>query len=126
MNTLTQLLEYQKEISNLEYTINLLKWELKINAPKSSQPDLIKLITQYESKLFELLTSEKYGTLLSGVINDTNFNSIDIFKIYGNAIKRIKKFLLTFILNIVNLKNALILLGEKQKNKIIMNYLSHI
>ena len=77
MNALTQLLEYQKEISNLEYTINLLKWELKINAPKNSQPDLIKLITQYESKLFELLISEKYGTLLTNVINDSNFDSIE-------------------------------------------------
>lgn len=77
MDTLNKLLEYKKKMSNLEYTINLLKWELKINAPKDSQSDLIKLIIGYEEKVFELLTSKEYEILLSSVINDSDFGSIE-------------------------------------------------
>lgn len=76
MDALTKLLECQKEISNLEYTVGLLIWELKISAPKKAQPDLIELITHYEEKLFELQTSKTYGTLLSNVINDPDFKNI--------------------------------------------------
>ena len=77
MKELEKLIEYQKEIYNLEYTVNLLNWDLRLNSPKQAIDDLIKLISNYESKLFELKTNKKYEKLLSNVINDKEFNNID-------------------------------------------------
>ena len=76
MESLNKLLDYQKDISNLQYTISLLKWELKVSAPKKSEKNLIGLITYYEGKLFELQTSKYYGELLNKVITDSSFNDM--------------------------------------------------
>ena len=72
-----EFLEYQKDIANLEYTINLLSWELKINAPIGSNDDLINLISSYEKKLFELSTNEKYGKLLNDTINSKEYSLLE-------------------------------------------------
>ena len=72
-----KLLEYQLKITNLEYTINLLQWELKIAASTKSVDDLIKLISGYEEKLFKLKTDEEYGKLLSNVIESKDFASLE-------------------------------------------------
>jgi len=77
MENLNKLLNFQQDICNLQYTINLLKWELKVSAPKKSEQNLIELITYYERKLFELQTSPYYGQLLKDVISDKEFSSID-------------------------------------------------
>lgn len=77
MKNLKELLIYQQKISNIQYTINVLRWELKISTPKKSEQNLIDLIATYESQLFELQTSEYYGKLLSKVIKDTNFKKIE-------------------------------------------------
>lgn len=71
MESIKRLLTYQQEISNLQYTINLLRWELKVSSPKKSQQDLIELITDYERKLFELQTSDTYGSILEKAIDGT-------------------------------------------------------
>lgn len=77
MKNLKRLLNYQQDISNIQYTINILRWELKISTPKKSEQDLIDLITYYESKLFELQTSDYYGNLLNEVIKDIDFKNIE-------------------------------------------------
>ena len=71
------LRKYQKEIANIEYTCNLLKWELRINAPKKSQDDLVDLISYYDLKLFNLKTSDKYGQILSDAIESQEFSELD-------------------------------------------------
>ena len=43
-----EFLKYQQEIANIQYTINLLTWELKIIAPNDSKDDLVDLITYHE------------------------------------------------------------------------------
>lgn len=78
MNKLKELLTYQQKISNIQYTINILRWELKISTPKKSEQNLIELISLYESQLFELQTSEYYGELLSNVVTDIDFTKIEI------------------------------------------------
>ncbi|MCH5166788.1 MAG: carboxypeptidase M32 [Erysipelotrichales bacterium] len=77
MEKLKKLLDYQKEISNIQYTLNLLRWELKISTPEKAEQDLIDLITNYESKLFELQTSDYYGELLNEVVDDQEFKNIE-------------------------------------------------
>lgn len=77
MEKLKELLNYQQEISNIQYTINILRWELKISTPKKSEQNLIDLISNYESKLFELQTSDYYGKLLNEVIKDIDFKKIE-------------------------------------------------
>lgn len=71
------LRKYQKEIANLQYVYNLLSWELRINAPKDSQNDLIDLISYYELKIFSLKTSDKYGKILSDAIKSEEFNKLE-------------------------------------------------
>jgi len=66
---MNDFLEYLREITNLQYTINLLSWELRINSPRNSWQDLIHLISYHEQKLFDLQTSDYYGQLLNDTIN---------------------------------------------------------
>ena len=77
MKSLKELMIYQQKISNIQYTINILRWELKISTPIKAEQNLIDLIAFYESQLFELQTSEYYGKLLSKVIKDPNFKRIE-------------------------------------------------
>ena len=48
MESLKKLLDYQKAIADLQYTINLLSWELRVSAPKKSEDNLSDLITYHE------------------------------------------------------------------------------
>lgn len=77
MKSLEELLNYQQKISSIQYTINILRWELKISAPKKSEQNLTDLIAYYESQLFELQTAEYYGKLLNNVITDPDFKNIE-------------------------------------------------
>lgn len=74
---LDNLLAYQKEIANIQYTINLLTWELRINAPKDSKENLIELISYYQEKVFKLQTSDKYERLLKNTIASKDFKTLD-------------------------------------------------
>ena len=38
------LINHLNDIKNLEYTLNLLNWELRVNAPIESKDDLIEVI----------------------------------------------------------------------------------
>lgn len=71
-----EFLEYQKEIANIQYTINLLNWELRINSPVDGKKSLIDLISYHEKQLFELKSSEKYGYLLDTACQSEEFKSL--------------------------------------------------
>lgn len=72
-----ELRKYQEEIANIEYTCNLLKWELRINAPKKSQNDLVNLISYYDMKVFNLKTSDEYGKILYDAIESEEFSRLE-------------------------------------------------
>ena len=78
MKKIEQLLKYEQEILSLQYTINLLEWELRISAPKKSEEDLIHLITKYENELFQMKTSTKYGILLQEIVESIEFQEIEV------------------------------------------------
>ena len=84
-----EFFKYQQEIANLQYTINLLQWELKISAPKDSKENLVELISYHQTKLFELQTSEYYGKLLNFAIASEEFKQLsETEKRYINILKR--------------------------------------
>lgn len=72
-----ELLEYQKNIAMIQYTINILRWELNVSTPKKSEDNLIELITYHNDRLFQLQTSSTYGDLLKNAINEEQFKSLD-------------------------------------------------
>ena len=72
-----KLRKYQEEIANIEYTCNLLSWELRINAPKKSQNDLVNLISYYDMKVFNLKTSDEYGQILYDAIESEEFSRLE-------------------------------------------------
>ena len=71
-----ELFSYQNNITNLQYIINILNWELKVIAPKNSKNKLIEVITEYESKLFRLKTADEYGKILYNVINSKQYHTL--------------------------------------------------
>lgn len=88
-----KFLKYQEEIANLQYTINLLLWELRVVAPKDSETDLINLISYHEKRLFNLQTSIEYYNLLNGVINSQEYKNLSIEeqRYIQNLLKRYQK-----------------------------------
>ncbi len=73
-----KLLDYQKRITETEYIINILGWELRVNSPNDSKNYLIDIKNKFELELFELETSKEYEKLLEGCINDSNFSNLSI------------------------------------------------
>lgn len=69
-------LKYQNEIASIQYTINLLLWELKINAPNDSEKDLIDLISYHEKNLFSMQTSIQYGNLLKEAMESLEYQTL--------------------------------------------------
>ena len=69
-------LKYQNEIASIQYTINLLLWELKINAPKDSEKDLIDLISYHKKNLFSMQTSIQYGNLLKATMESLEYQTL--------------------------------------------------
>ncbi len=77
MNKLDELLKYQKEISDLQCIVNILNWELRVNAPEKSKEYYVDLLTKYSNKLFVLQTNDEYGKLLNCVINSDEYLSLE-------------------------------------------------
>lgn len=71
-----KLLEYLKQVSDLEYVINLLNWDLRISTPNGAKGDLIKTITSLEEKLFKLKTSDEYRNLLFGALKSDEYEKL--------------------------------------------------
>lgn len=117
-----KLLKYQKQINEILYTINILNWELKINAPIDSKDDLIKLISKYESRYISLITSKKYETLLLNVINSNDFKKLPtnkqnvIMKVFNNYEKN-KKVPKSFLTKYFKLQKTVNISWEIAKEK---------
>ncbi len=117
-----EFFKYQQEIANLQYTINLLQWELKISAPKDSKENLVELISYHQTKLFELQTSEYYGKLLNFAIASEEFKQLsETEKRYINILKRhydnYKKIPVEFYSEYAKLKNISNLAWSEAKEK---------
>ena len=106
MTLLNQLFKYQEEIANLQYTINILEWELRVVAPKGSQDELINLISYYETKLFNCLTKDSYGKLLYKIYSASLFYKLsepeqryikNLLRKYEESIKIPKDFYARYI-----------------------------
>ena len=68
------LLNYQNNIAELEYLVNILGWELRTKAPINSQEYLSKILNKHELDLFKLKTSEEYINLLNNYLNSEEVN----------------------------------------------------
>ncbi len=73
-----KLLNYLKEIGELNYLVTILRWEMDTQAPKKSFDYLINVSTKYEMKIFNKLTSDDYISLIEDFINCDEFNKISI------------------------------------------------
>ena len=93
---MNRLLEYQKEIFDLEHTINIINWDLLVSTPKDEKDSVISLLGNLESKLFSLETSSKHGEVLEGFINSDEFDKLPdaekryVKMMYKNYLKSVK------------------------------------
>ena len=90
------LLEYQKEIFDLEHTINIINWDLLVSTPKDEKNSVISLLGNLESKLFSLETSNNHGEVLDAFINSDEFDKLPdaenryVKRMYKNYLKSVK------------------------------------
>ena len=83
-----KLINYLKEIGELNYLVTTLRWEMDTVAPKKSFDYLINVSTKYEMEAFNLLTSEEYIRLIEDLINSDEFKELSQEeKIYINDLK---------------------------------------
>lgn len=87
--------QINKEVYDLANTINILSWDLNISAPINAKEDIIKLITNYESKLFSITTSKEYGFVLESLLNSEEVNDLSKEEII--ILKRLYKDYLKYI-----------------------------
>ena len=93
---MNRLLEYQKEIFDLEHTINIINWDLLVSTPKDEKDSVISLLGNLESKLFSLETSSKHGEVLEEFINSDDFDKLPnaekryVKMMYKNYLKSVK------------------------------------
>jgi len=74
-----KLKDYLKQITDLQYITNLLDWDLKVSIPKDSIDYVIDLKSKIELKVFEMTTSNTYGTYLKEVIDSDYFKSLEVY-----------------------------------------------
>ena len=67
-----RLQKYNEVLFKKQYNINLLHWELMLEAPDTVTDYLINLINDLELELFKLGTSNEYKQLLLDYLNDDN------------------------------------------------------
>ena len=90
------LKNYQKEIFDLEHTINIINWDLLVSTPKNEKDSVISLLGNLESKLFSLETSSKHGEVLEDFINSDEFSKLSdaekryVKMMYKNYLKSVK------------------------------------
>ncbi len=122
MEGLQALLKYQKEISDIQHTINILNWELKVSAPKKAEEEMINLVANYENKLFILQTKEEYGTILQNTIRDQSFIELEEQeqRYILNLLKRYnenKKVPADFYTEYITLQNRTNIIWKEAKEK---------
>ncbi len=77
MEKYNKLLDYQKQITDLECVLNILAWDLRISTPRDAKDYVINVKSGLESKIFELKTSPLYEKLLLDCINSSYFDTLD-------------------------------------------------
>lgn len=71
-----EFLAYLKNITDLQETINILNWELRICAPTQSKEHISHLISVLERKLFLLETNDQYKRLLFNLVSSEEFKTL--------------------------------------------------
>lgn len=122
MNKIESLLNYQKKITNLEHTINILEWDLKINTPKNGKEDLISLISDESCRLHSLETSDEYGAFLNDAIASPEFSSLSLeerryLKIALRKYQNYKNVPSSFMEEYIGLQNKSAIVWEEAKAK---------
>ena len=80
-----QLKKYNEVLYKKLYNINLLHWELMLEAPDSVTDYLINNINDLQLELFKLSTSSEYKKLLEDYLNDYNSDkSSDFYRVMLN------------------------------------------
>ena len=85
-----KLMELITDITDLEYTINLINWELRISGSNESKDYLIDVISRLEKKYYNLITSNEYGSLLKEELDNKELSDIERIQI-SNLYKDYKK-----------------------------------
>ena len=85
-----KLMKLITDITDLEYTINLINWELRISGSNESKDYLIDVISRLEKKYYNLITSNEYGTFLKEELDNKELSDIERIQI-SNLYKDYKK-----------------------------------
>ena len=81
---INELKEYNKKLYKKKYNINLLHWELLVEAPDKVSDYLIELINDEELELFKLSTSDEYKRLLINYLENAEDKDSDFYRISKN------------------------------------------
>ena len=82
MNNYKKLMKLITEITDIEYGIDLINWELRISGAFDSKDYLIDVISRLDEKYYELITSDEYGKLLNRIINENdNIDKLEMIKL---------------------------------------------
>ena len=76
MTKYQNLKQYLTRVTDLQYLSTLLFWETRISGTKSSKEYLIEVKTRIDGEIFELTTSDEYGSLLKDLIESSEMNEI--------------------------------------------------
>lgn len=129
-----KLITYLEKVKNVEYTLNLLNWDLRVSSPNDSKDDLINLISYYDEEIFNLTTSSEYENLLKYVIDNeldnlTTLEQLYIKGLYKDLVK-FRKIPSQFFVNYQKFLNRSNVMWEKAKNEnnyeIFKPYLSEV
>ena len=120
MKNYDEFKKYLKEVEQMNYLESLVYWELHVSCSKSSKDYLLDVITELSGKLFELTTNDKYGTLLSNLINDVEFSKIDemeqkYFNLLYERYNNFKKIPVDFYKEYTNCTNKASIVWEEAK-----------
>ena len=89
---LEKLIQYNEILFKKNYNINLLQWELMLNAPTKVTDYLISLINEQQLELFKLSTSSEYKKLLEEYLNSMESDKTsDFYKVSLNNYKTLIK-----------------------------------
>ena len=122
MKNYDEFKKYLKEVEQINYLESLVYWELHVSCSKNSKDYLLDVITELSGKLFELTTNDKYGTLLSNLINDVEFSKIDemeqkYFNLLYERYNNFKKIPVDFYKEYTNCTNKASIVWEEAKEK---------
>ncbi len=131
MKELNRLRIYQEQIAKLEYTINILNWELRIISPEKSLDEMIDLIAYHEKKLFKLKTSPKYGELIEKAMASSEFSNLNVqeqrcIENLARHYKEDRKIPSVFYIKYTKAKHKANTIWKTPKMTMIITYLSRI